>query len=221
MAASYRHTLKYCIKRRLSIAVIGLVFGFALTALASCASNPPQTHAKKTPVEKSIQIPINPSDKKKYDEVRQHLLNKEFPMAEAKLQAIIANYPNHSGAWANLGVIYSETNRLELAEKALKKSIALNSNSAQIYLRLGLVYKKQGKLVEALKMYKQSIEIDANNAKAHYNMAILYDLYMQDRPAAITHLKKYVSISGKKDDETIAWIKQLERDNARKQTAEN
>ncbi|MCI0507312.1 MAG: tetratricopeptide repeat protein [Gammaproteobacteria bacterium] len=190
--------------------------------LCNCAGVQTQQHAmEENTAANNPSVTVEPSDVQKYEEVRQHILNKEYAVAEAKLQAIVAKYPNHSGAWANLGLIYSETNRLELAEKALQKSLELDNKNAGVYLRLALVYKDQGKLVEALKTNQQAIAVDANNAKAHYNIAILYDLYLQDSPAAITHLKKYMDISGKTDDATIAWIRQLERDEKRQQTTGN
>ena len=198
-----------------------LVVALVASIVVGCSGDPVKEDSADSGDSRTQSAIIEPSDIQKYDEVREHLLNKEYPVAEAKLQAIVAKFPNHSGAWANLGLIYSETNRLEMAENALKKSIELDKKNTEVYLRLALVYKKQGKLVEALKAYKQSIEVDANNAKAHYNIAILYDLYLQDKPAAITHLEKYMDISGKQDDEIIAWIKQLERDEQRQQAAEN
>lgn len=165
------------------------------------------------------QAVVEGAGKALYEEARQLMLEKNYPLAEAGLQKIVAKFPNQSGAWANLGIIYSETNRLELAEKALKKSIENDQKNAEVYLRLASVYKQQGKLDEAIKACKESIEVDSRNAKAHYNIAILYDIYLQDKPLALSHLKKYVEITGQKDKETLAWIRQIERDNQRQQTA--
>lgn len=194
---------------------------FILLVASGCAGTAtPAVSVKKTNAQTKTAA-IEPSDKQKYEEIHQHLLNKEYALAEAKLQAILAKFPNQSGALANLGVVYAETGRLEQAEQALKKSLKFNNKNAQVYLRLASVYKKQGKLVEALKTYKKSIEIDTENAKAHYNIAILYDLYLQDEPKAIKHLKKYMDLSGKQDVDTVAWLKQLERMNRRQKTAGN
>lgn len=164
---------------------------------------------------------VTMSDKQRYEEIRQHLLKKEYSLAEAKLQNLLIKFPDHSGALANLGLIYSETNRLDKAEKTLEKAINIDRTNPQIYLRLAHVYKLQGKLVKALEAYRKTIDADAKNAKAHYNIAILYDLYLQDKPSAILHVQSYQDITGNKDKETSLWLKQLERDISLQQRAEN
>lgn len=208
-------------RRSLTIAINSALAAFILLVASGCAGTSTQLASVKKTSAQTKTAAIEPSDKQKYQEIRQHLLNKEYTLAEAKLQAILAKFPNQSGALANLGLVYSETGRLEQAEEALKKSIKFNNNNAQVYLRLASVYKKQGNLIDALKAYKKSIEIDTNNAKAHYNIAILYDLYLQDEPKAIKHLKKYMDLSGKQDADTVAWLKQLERTYRRQKTAGN
>jgi len=209
-------------RRPIAIGTKALAGVLLSSMLCSCAVGPAKQLSAETNTDTKNQVvALEPIDVQKYEEVRHHLLNKEYLNAEEKLRAIVEKYPTHSSAWANLGLIYSETKRPELAEKALEKSIALDKKNTGAYLRLALVYKERGRLADALKIYKQALDVDANHAKAHYNIAILYDLYLQDKPAAITHLKKYLAVSGKEDEEIIAWIKQMERDELRQQTAEH
>ena len=154
---------------------------------------------------------LNLQDKEKYDEIKQLIINEDFPKAEANLRNFLLKYPNFSGAWANLGVVYSETERLDQAEKALQKAIELDDSIAPVYARLAYVYRIQGKIQEAVGAYEKSLEKNPQYASAHYNLALLYDLYLQEPEKALLHLKAYINITGAKEKDAETWLKQVEK----------
>jgi len=154
---------------------------------------------------------VTADGRNKYDEIKRLILVKEYFVAEAELMRFTTEYPNNAGAWANLGLVYSETHRLEKSEQALEKSIALNGKTAPLYARLAMVYKKRGKIDDSLKMYQRALEIAPDHANTHYNIAILYDIYLQDIARAIEHLERYIELGGQEDKGAKIWLKQLKR----------
>ena len=51
--------------------------------------------------------------------------------------------PNYGSAYANRGLIYRQTRRLDVAMADVERAIALDANNAPAYLGRGLVYKAQ------------------------------------------------------------------------------
>jgi tetratricopeptide (TPR) repeat protein len=154
---------------------------------------------------------LDVQDREKYEEIKQLILNDDFPRAEAKLRNFVLKYPEFAGAWANLGVVYSQTGRLDQAEKALQKAIELDSSIAPVYVRLAFVYRNQGKIQDAVEAYEKSLEKNPQYASAHYNLALLYDLYLQEPDKALQHLQRYIALTDTKEKDTQAWLKQMEK----------
>ena len=189
---------------------------FCLFLLIGCNSTPSKKEqtVDSAPIDKSQQTVVNHSiaieDVKKFYEIKQLMHNNNYPVAEAELRNLVAKNPEFTGAWANLGIIYSETNRLQDAEKALHKALNTDAPSAAVLARMAYVYKKQGRIDQAIMMYEKSLQIDPNYANAHYNVSILYDLYMQEAEKALAHLTKYLELVGS-DKEAEIWVQLLER----------
>ncbi|NOZ52241.1 MAG: tetratricopeptide repeat protein [Gammaproteobacteria bacterium] len=145
-----------------------------------------------------------------FAEIKQLMLKKQYPMAEAKLRLRIVKLPNDAMAWANLGLVLNETNRTNKAEQALRKAVSINAHFVAAYVHLAAVLKRQGKIRQSLDVNKKAIDIDPQYANAHYNLAILYDLYYDDVPKAYEHLSRY--LENVSDDKIAsAWLKQLGR----------
>jgi len=145
------------------------------------------------------------------DGIKQLIIQKQYPQAEARLRLRIVSLPNDAIAWANLGLVLSETHRLDMAEKALRKAVSLNADLAAAHVRLAAVLKRQGKIEEALSSNKKAVEIDPLNTDAHYNLAIMYDLYYEDPVNASAHLASYLAQLEIEDKAATAWLKQLRR----------
>lgn len=153
------------------------------------------------------------------DEIKQLILQKQYPQAEARLRLRLVKSPRDAVAWANLGLVLSETNRVDLAEKALRKAVDINVNFVAAHVRLAAVLKRQGKIQASLEFNKKAIEIDPRNTYAHYNLAILYDLYYEDPVNAYAHLTKYLAETEQDDKEAAVWLKQLRRMVEKQKTA--
>lgn len=182
------------------------------TVVIACSTGQKAVVTDSNEVQSRIAVKrVTTEDRNKYDEIKRLILAKEYLVAEAELERFTTEYPNNAGAWANLGLVYSETNRLEKAEQALEKTIALNGKTAPLYSRLAMVYKKRGKIDDSLEMYRKALEIAPDHENTHYNIAILYDIYLQDIAKAIEHLESYIELGGQGDKGAKIWFKQLKR----------
>ena len=143
--------------------------------------------------------------------IKAHILKREFTEAEAKLRLRLLNDRDNAVLLANLGIVFSETNRMEDAEKMLRKAIEINDTLLPAYVRLASMLRTQGRIPEALEMNKKALEINPDYANAHYNLAILYDIYLQEPENALRHLEAYLKIVKDEDKKDESWKKQLER----------
>jgi len=131
--------------------------------------------------------------------------------AEEKLLAASALYPNKSGPYANLGIVYTQAEQYKQAEDAFLSALKITTNDASVYNHMGIMYRQQGKFDQALAHYHQAISVDAEYANAHLNLGILYDLYLQQPRQALGHYKVYQTLTADKDKTVALWIVDLQR----------
>ncbi len=73
-----------------------------------------------------------------------------------------------------LGVLYTDMNRLKDAEEQFKKALQLDSNLGHAYSGMGLVYMRTQRPEEAEKNYMKALELDPEDGPTHYNLGDLY-----------------------------------------------
>jgi len=175
--------------------------------LAACAgmTGGPATSARTVHDE-----PVNPAAKKQYDAALALMRANRLPEAERALKAMGQSYPDLSGPYGNLGIIYFRTNRAKQAIDALNRAISLNPRPVY-FNELGIVYRHQGQFDKARDSYQEALAVDPNFAAAQLNLGILYDLYLGKPAQAIEHYKRYQTLQPKADDEVSKWIFDLER----------
>ena len=73
-----------------------------------------------------------------------------------------------------LGVLYTDMNRLKDAEEQFKKALQLDSNFGHAYSGMGFVYMRTQRPEEAEKYYMKALELDPEDGPTHYNLGDLY-----------------------------------------------
>jgi tetratricopeptide (TPR) repeat protein len=144
-------------------------------------------------------------------------LSRKNKVAEAEVAfaALTKDFPEFSGPWTNLGVIYAKSNRREQALAALTKANTLNPANVVALDWLGILYRQTGDLPRARQAYEKALQLKPDNALAHYNLAILLDVYLAKPREALPHYKEYQRLNGGPgskgpDLKVMAWIAEIE-----------
>lgn len=137
--------------------------------------------------------------------------DKDWPAAEASLQALILSQPNLSGLHLNLGIVYHQQARMDKAEQAYLRAIRVNRLNVVAYNHLGILKREQGSFVEAEGWYLAALEIWPQHLMSLRNLGILYDLYLGQPAAALAQFKRYQQLSNEPDRQIRGWVIDIQR----------
>lgn len=146
-----------------------------------------------------------------YTRALQALKRKQYKQAEARLRALTRKYPQLSGPYANLGILYRRTNRTDKALEAFEKALALNPRRAETYNHLGILYRDMGEFQKARRAYQTALKLAPDYAYAHLNLGILYDLYLFDGEKALKQYERYQQLTRSRNKNVSNWIIDLRR----------
>lgn len=146
---------------------------------------------------------------------------KNWNSAEANLKAVAAAFPNLSGVWLNLGVVYHNKNAPADALDALKQAIKVNSLNVDAYSLLALVEREQGDFNSAQQHLEKSVSVWPFYAEGHKNLAILFDLYLNQPEKALPHYLAYQQLLKERNlpaeakqaetKQTDSWVAEVQR----------
>ena len=154
---------------------------------------------------------VSPEARQSYDEALKAMRDGNNDKAKELLSNLTKTYPNLSGPFTNLGLIYFREGKIDEAETAFQQAIKVNPKSAVSYNHLGIINRSKGKFQEAKQDYEQALQINDGYAYAHLNLGILYDLYLGDLQKALDHYTRFQNLSPEKYKEVAKWIADLER----------
>lgn len=177
----------------------------ACFALASCASGPGGTGNEKPSVK------VDARAQAEFSRAIQALKAQRDDDALQLLTELTQKYPNLSGPFTNLGILYLKRDILGKARQSLLQATTIRPDDAVAYNELGIVYRKLGKFKQAEQAYQQALKLKPDYASAHLNIGILYDVYLDNLPRALTHYEKYQSLSKDPDKLVAKWIIDLKR----------
>ena len=153
--------------------------------------------------------PIPPDLSQRFERALSMMSSGDLLRAESELQKLTASYPNFSGPFANLGVIYLKNGRFADAEKALLTATKLSPQSAAAFNQLGIVYRNLGKFKEADVAYTNALAADSGYALAYLNLGVLCDMYLQQPKRALEAFEHYQTLTAKPDAKVEGWVKEL------------
>lgn len=140
--------------------------------------------------------------------------------AEAALKALTDDFPEFSGPWTNLGILYAKSNRRALAVAALSRAATLNAKNDVAFNWLGILNREAGDLERARLAYQKALDANPDSALAHYNLAILLDAHLKQPQAALPHYAAYQQLSGTDDLKVLAWVAEIKATTPPEQTPE-
>ena len=148
-----------------------------------------------------------------YRAALEQMEGKNDAAAASQFEDFVQRHPGYPGAYVNLAIIYDRQNRTAEALWLLDQAIATDPASVYALNRLGLIKRRQGQFSEAETAWLKATQVDPQYAYAWYNLGVLYDLYLQDLPAALDHYKRYQQLSNAADEDLMVnrWIADLER----------
>jgi tetratricopeptide (TPR) repeat protein len=75
-----------------------------------------------------------------------------------------------------------------------------------MHYNLGVFYTKNKEYSRAIAEFEKALELNPDDPAAHYNLGFIYAEYLVNRPKAIQHFRKYLSIV-KTEDKDVDWVK--------------
>ena len=150
----------------------------------------------------------NPQER--FDAALAQMKDGQLDEAEAAFKGVTEDFPEFSGPYTNLGILYAKSNRDGLALTAFSKAVVLNNSNATAYNWLGMLYRKGNNFVRAEQAYRAALKADANLALAHLNLGLLLDEVLKRPQDALPLYKDYLRLLGKEDLRVLAWIAEIE-----------
>ncbi len=181
-----------------------LLYGASLLLLIACSGTPRQ----QSPGAASSEPPALP---RAYDQALVLMGSGDYPQAIPVLQKFIDKEPGLAGPYLNLGIAYRNTGQLDAALAALHKAIELNPGNPVAHHQIAIVQRELGAFEAALEAYTLALNLAPDYALAHRNLGILYDLYLQQPTAALSHYRTYLELTQQPDNQVRDWVVDLER----------
>jgi len=137
--------------------------------------------------------------------------SEQWSRAETLLQRVISQYPELSGPYLNLGIVYRHLNQIDKAEAAFAKAVQVNSLNIDALNQLAIIKREQGDFKAAETFYLSALAVWPKHASTHKNLGILYDLYMGELNKALDHFEVYQYLQPEPDRLVAGWIIDLQR----------
>jgi Tfp pilus assembly protein PilF len=91
------------------------------------------------PLESAAPLKVTKKAKKLMDQAMKAYKKEDMKGAEALFKSAVAEYPNYTEAWLQLGLLYQKQMRDPEARVALEKAISIDKSYAAAYVQLGWI----------------------------------------------------------------------------------
>lgn len=137
--------------------------------------------------------------------------SQQWPQAESILLQVVSQYPDLSGPYLNLGIVYRHRNQMDKAKEAFAQAATINSMNIDALNQLALINRELGDFKAAETHYLSALSIWPKHADSHRNLGILYDLYMGEFDKALQHFEIYQYLQNEPNRQVAGWIIDLQR----------
>ncbi len=93
----------------------------------------------------------------------------------------------------------------KFAELARENKVLIKE-TALMHYNLGVFYTKNKEYQRAIAEFEKTIDLNPDDPYAHYNLGYIYAEYVLNRPKAMEHFRKFLSLV-KSDDKDVDWVK--------------
>ncbi|MEW5755032.1 MAG: tetratricopeptide repeat protein [Pseudomonadota bacterium] len=177
-----------------------------LSACSAPAPKPVVTQEAETPKE---QLRIEAASAE-FSKALKSMADKKYDQAEEQLLEMARQYPDLPGVYANLGILYTQTDRDKEAQESFQRALELKPNFPAVLNHLAYLHRTQGRFELALKTYEQALKIDPAYADTHLNLGILYDLYLMEPVNALRQYQIYVDMARPPENDPVRkWVTDL------------
>lgn len=146
-----------------------------------------------------------------FDKANQALASSDWALAEEELHRIIETYPEFSGPYLSLALLYRTSGNSDQAERYFREAFDRNSNNVHAYNQYGVFLREQGRFMEAEHAYQRALAVWPQFPEANINLAILYDLYMGRLSLAVEYYSIYRDLQEQPDRRLAGWIVDAQR----------
>ena len=172
----------------------------------------PSTPAPATPAAVAIPVVIDKGDADARFKAALDLMKQNQPQeAETAFNDLAKDFPQFSGPFTDLGIVYAKSKRVQPAINAFTRAAIANPQNALAYNWLGILLRESKDYVRAEQAYKKALSINPDHAAANLNLGILYDVYMNRPQDALAYYKNYQRLGGQDDLRVLVWIAQIEK----------
>ena len=144
-----------------------------------------------------------------YDTALVALRAERFNEGIELLERIVADTPELTTPYIELGVAYARVDELDKAAAALETAAVLSPDHPIVRNELGIVYRRLGRFAESREQYEAAIAVYPAFHYARRNLGVLCDLYLADPQCALQNYRAFLDSVGE-DAEVEIWIADLE-----------
>lgn len=202
--------MKHCLESLLAAALL----------LAGCSSQPlsgdagPARAAPPAPAAPASTANL-PAAQARFTAALTLMQDGQRDEAIAALQALCRDYPQFSGPYTDLGILYRKMQNREAAIAAFTQAVQRNPQNVVALNHLGGLYRETGDFARAEQAYQQAQQARRDYAPSYLNLAILYELSLHRPQQALAQYQLYRQHAGAQAQPMVAvWIKELEMANA-------
>lgn len=188
-------------------------FGVWEPVPSAAAEQPPAVTTAPASAAPTTSVPLtDKSDPDARFKAALDLLKQNQPQeAEAVLNELSRDFPQFSGPFTELGILYAKSKRVQPAIAAFTRATTANPQNALAYNWLGILQRESKDYVRAEQAYQKALAINPNHAAANLNLGILYDAYLSRPHDALPYYRNYQRLGGQDDLRVLVWIAQIEK----------
>ena len=184
----------------------------AMGLLAGCAGMQPGPEPVRMPERVALVTPaLGPSDQKRLEQVRASLAGGNPGAAGRQLERVEDGHRFHPDVLMLRAMVARHQDRPGQAIRALEALLDQSPEHAAAANDLALLYRQQGRIDQAATLLRRALEANPEHPQLHYNLAVLSELYLLNLEQALTHYRRYQSLTEAEDEEVALWIRDLKR----------
>lgn len=111
------------------------------------------------------------------------------------LENDVANNPQNTNAWIQLGNVYFDNDQYPRAIDAYQKALGLNPQNPEVLTDLGIMYRRMGQPRQAIQSFNKAVAVDPRHENARLNKGIVMMHDLKDRDGAIRVWEELLEIN--------------------------